>query len=313
MKKSIFPKLFIVSTLLLAPVFNIATYAQDPSDLDSLLNDVMNSVWEWWYTTTDRITVKNITTTSITVESPVVKDADGNDIKIYDVTYSNMPMDEVDNPQFKFEKKTITITSTDISNKKFTVDLTVAANNLVAGNIYYVNMIPSGAGPNTHDVCFKLSEELSWEDNYCTENEASASHSAAGANMNLANVTVTHNPSTHLTTVKWISLEWSSNITVYELVESDGTWNKLGTASMSSERFEYTTSAQGEHTVRLSPDNGWTEYVQTYTIKVAGTTPIVNPWVPKVPVVWPEENMMAIWFLTLVWYLVYRAVRKAKH
>jgi len=304
----------MASTILMIPVFNITTYAQNPTDLDTLLNDVINSVWEGWYTTTDRITVKDITTTSITVESPVVKDADGNDIKTYDVTYSNMPMDEVDNPQFKFEKKTVTITNTDVSNKKFTVDLTVAANNLVASNIYYVNMIPSGAWPNTHDVCFKLSEELSGEDDYCTQNEASASHSAAWANMNLANVTVTHNSTTNVTTIKWISLEWSSNVTIYELVESDGTWNKLGTATMWSERFEYTTSTKWEHTVRLTPDNGWTEYVQTYTIQTAGTTPpIDNPWVPKVPVVWPEENMMAIWFLTLVWYITYRAVRKARN
>lgn len=300
----------ILSTL---SIMTIWVYAQDPSDLDSLLADVTNNIWNGGYASTDKITVTSITNTAITISSPVVLDWDGNKIRTYEVTYANMPIADIDNPQFKFEKKTITITDADITAGKFNVQLSTTTENLNPDNLYYLNILPQGAWPNIHDVCFKLNETLSWEDDYCSKNETNTTHSSAWANMNLWNVTIVYNPSTKQIDVKWIALEWSNTITISELVESDWTWRQVGTANMTDESFSYSATVNGEHTAKLTPNNWWTEYVQTVTVEWTASPWPVTPWIVKVPVVWPKENMILIFTLTIAWYITYRTFRKAKN
>jgi hypothetical protein len=125
--------------------------------------------------------------------------------------------------------------------------------------------------------------------------------------MSLANISFTRNWNT--ITLKWISIEWSDKVEIFLRDRDNQQYKKLWTANINDEEYSFTSTKSGEHRVKFIPDNGWTEHI--YTFQVQWTpNPVNEPWVTKVPKVWPKENIIAIIGFTLAIYFIYRRSRR---
>lgn len=93
------------------------------------------------------VSVKNITSSSIVIESPIILDADGEDIKEYVMRYGLYPMDKLldggsDVSIDDFNQKEFTFSS--FSGTTFTMTLTTA-DDIQANQIYYISVQPFNA------------------------------------------------------------------------------------------------------------------------------------------------------------------------
>ena len=84
--------------------------------------------------------------------------------------------------------------------------------------------------------------------------------------MTLANVSHTQNG--NQVTLRWTSVAGSTNVDIFLRDDSEGSFNKLATKTLSSESYTFTVTRNGEHIIKFIPDNGGTE--TTYTFNVSG-------------------------------------------
>ncbi|HPC34206.1 MAG TPA: hypothetical protein PLP73_00965 [Candidatus Absconditabacterales bacterium] len=277
------------------------------------LNNIGDNILFGYKPNVDTISVDNISSTSITIKSPVLKDEFGDIITNYTLLYGPNTLNQlIAEPTLISTTKEKNFTDQNISGQSnFTMNLTTS-DNINPDNIYYLVSIPKDSantlGEVSNELCFRLRDKLHGEGDEC----ADSNMHAAGADMSLANISHTLNGNT--VTLRWIAVNGSDNVDLFLRDENAGNFNKLATVRMSAESYSFNLSKNGEHIVKFIPDNGGKEI--NYTFNFIGEEKVSEPegtapqTTVKPVVVGPKENIIAVLIGTVLLYLVYKLVRR---
>jgi len=283
--------------------------------------DNMNSEIPFGYTVTQKVTVDQITVDKIIIKSPVIQDELWNKIKKYTVMYSQYPLSQILETTSLLDQakeKTFDFTTVDTG---VTMELSSLTDGINPSLVYYVSVIPKDQNgilwEISNEFWFKLATQTSGEG---TATTATALHTAAGANMSLANInsTITSNKAT----LRWTAVDWSDKVDIFLFNPTNSMFERLASVNMSDENYTFTLTRNGEYTINFVPNNGGTEY--RYTFEARGIT--VVPWstagvggtnqpvIGKIPATGPKENVLVALAIAFVLYLIYRKTQsKAKH
>lgn len=283
---------------------------------DSILN-YLNNIWDnilfGYKPNVDTISVDNISSTSITIKSPVLKDEFGDIITNYTLLYWPNTLNQlIAEPTLISTTKEKNFTDQNVSwQSNFTMNLTTS-DNINPDNIYYLVSIPKDSANTlwevSNELCFRLRDKLHWEWDEC----ADSNMHAAWADMSLANISHTLNGNT--VTLRWIAVNGSDNVDLFLRDENAWNFNKLATVRMSAESYSFNLSKNWEHIVKFIPDNWWKEINYTFNFiweeKVSEPEWTAPQTTVKPVVVWPKENIIAVLIWTVLLYLVYKLVRR---
>ncbi len=286
---------------------------------DSVL-DYINNIWQnilfGYKPATDKISVDSITSTSITIKSPVLKDEFNDTIRHYTLMYGPNTLSQiVADPTLISNTKEKVFSNLNLAGQtNFTMNLTTT-DTLNPNTIYYVMSIPKDSvwtlWEVSNELCFRLSDQLHWEWDDCVN---WVNLHSAWADMSLANIS--HTLNWNNVTLRWISLNGSNSIDIFLWNESLWNFSKLATVNMSAESYSFALTRNGEHIVKFIPNNEWKEI--NYTFNAVWITDAVDPTSTSTAtsttvtpvVVWPKENVIAILVWTIILYLAYKIVRR---
>ncbi len=311
MKKTI--STFLITTISL---FSFVANAEWLWDLiDSLWNEI-----NFWYTTTEKITIKEITDEKAVIQSPLIKMQNNTNISNYTLMYSEFPLTEIlENTSLLNETKEKAIT---IANNEspFYAELGMSdgVNPLTK---YYLFIIPKDGSWNlwevSNEIWFNISTKTygdAWSNEIYTTTETT--HNAAWADMTLANIS--HEINWNNILLKRISVNWSSTIDISVMTPNSSSFNRVATVNMNQETYTFSANRNGEYIFKFAPDNSWKETnysVQLNTVSWGAAGGWGNGWtvIPVVPKTWPTENIIVIVVAAFLWYLIYKKLyRKAK-
>lgn len=288
-----------------------------PADFFSTL------LWDNFGYITQNISVKSKTTSSITFESPVLLDEGWDDIKRYIMIYGPYPLSQLlawwsEVSINDFKQKEFTFTS--FSGTTFTMTLT-SSDGIQANQIYYVTVRPidqdgQEGQVSWPDVCFRLQDGVTGLWTQCSASWSGSVHNSAWANMALANVSHTRNGNN--ITLRWTAVSGAPKVDIFLLNNTTQVATKLVTKNMTDESYTFPLTSQPPQVVRFVPvqTNGTQAGTQIdYTMRetlgttTTTTTTTPKPWVPKVPTVWPKENLFLILFISIVMYWAVKLTR----
>lgn len=322
MKKTVFKSLLAKTSAL---VLGFGMVFAATGDLQSLIWNMADEVF-FWYDTTNRITIKEVTSTKIVIETPILKDDMWEVISKYYVTYWPYALDELlNNPRAselmdQFKDKLVT---TSVKAGTFQIELTSTWDALDINKKYYLVIIPRDSydmpGSMSNEIWFQLNNQTKWDTSDTTPPPPATNTwaHASAADMTLANIT--HLQDGNKLTLKWTALKWSEKVDIYNYNPTTKVYEKLTTVNMSDEKYTYTLTRKGEHQVKFIPTDGKEKvYMFTVTELKEATPPPASPDKPKpeikkVPKVGPKENVMVAIILSSLLYVLYRrSTRKAK-
>lgn len=215
--------------------------------------DNLNDEIPFGYAVSQKISVDQITATKIIIKSPVIEDELGTKIKKYTVMYSQYPLSEI------LEDTTLLDQSKEKTFDFATVGTTVTMELTADGDLitptanYYISVIPKDQngilGEISNELRFKLSTQTYGEGTPTEE-----THSAAGANMSLANIT--HTITQNKATLRWTSVAGSDKVDIFLWNPTSGVFERLASVNMSAESYEFTLTRNGEYLVNFMPNNG---------------------------------------------------------
>ncbi|MCF7835014.1 hypothetical protein K9M48_03070 [Candidatus Gracilibacteria bacterium] len=302
----------ILTTLLL---FGLTKGSSD--ELVDFINNLGTSI-EFGYTIDDVVEVSNITADKITFESPFIFDESDNKIDKYIIMYNNSSLEDMTNDSDLLNNsKEKAITIDDTAGSKFTMDLIADDDQVPSNEIYYALVIPENTdgvlGEISNEICFKLESKIYGEGDDCVNGNGISfddEHNAGGADMSLASISHTKNGNT--ITLRWLAIDGSDDIDIFLRDNDDEEYNLLDTVNMDDEEYSFTSTRDGEHIVKFTPDNGGREHVYTFTVTGITPTPAPStPGVTSVPKVGPKENIIAVLIFTLLGYFIYRKAKRS--
>jgi|GEM_PF-663811 len=304
--------LIIVTSVLL--LFGITTAAT--GDLRDWM-DNLNSEIPFGYAVSQKISVDQIAVDKIIIKSPVIQDELGNKIKKYTVMFSQYPLSQIlENTALLDQSKEKTFEFTTVDTN-VTMELDSLADGINPSVVYYVSVIPKDQngilGEISNELRFKLATQSYGEGN--TTGNVTPAHTAAGADMSLANIT--HTITNNRATLRWTAVDGSDKVDIFLRNPTSQMFERLDTVNMSAESYAFTLTRNGEYIVNFMPNNGGTEYRYTFVangITAVGSTTTSNPAIGKIPATGPKENILVALAIAFVLYLVYRRMKaKAKH
>lgn len=266
------------------------------------------------YTPSEKISVDSITSTSIDIKSPVLKDEFDDTINDYTLLYSKYPLEEIlDDLDLLDESNEKVFSDLNLSNKTDFV-MTLDDWDLDDDMLYYLVSMPSdSAGSHweiSNEICFRLSDWVFGDSDDCQNWVFSTNDvHGAGADMNLSNIS--HTLNWNIVTLRWIAVDWSDELDIFLRDPNNSTFSKLATVDMDDESYSFSSNRNWEHIVKFIPNNWGTD--KNYTFNVSGIGDWWNnsdpdPEVTPV-VVWPRENIIVIIIGTIIIYLIYRLVK----
>lgn len=307
-------KIVISLIMLTIGVFTIAVNAQGLGDLiDSLGSEI-----SFWYTTTQKISVKEITNDRVIISSPIIKNQNNQNVTKYTIMYSEFPLTQIledTNLLNQTKEKAFDLTWT---TDPFTIELWTG-DGLDILKKYYLFVIPKDGSGNlwevSNEMWFNISQKTygdAWSsETYTTE----TTHNAAGADMTLANITHAINGNT--ITLRWIAVNGSTTIDLWVMTPGSSSFNKVATINMNDESYDFIANRNGEYIFQFIPDN-WGKQVN-YSVQINTAT---NQWesnnttstgITKVPKTGPKENAIIIIIAAFLGYIIYKKLyRKAK-
>ena len=292
----------------------------------------------FWYTDSDSLRIRNISNSTIEVESPLIKfgsntvtsylfnvsanaRANANPEKfwcLYDI--ENDPNVTINwNTSFRVE---LDISSLDRSKTYYIYAIPVYpfawnGRNWLCSASEAKNFIEDGAiwmesTVNWEDPCFNIGDDIYWEGDYC-ENHSSWRWNSSSTKIDaIKNIT-------HWVDGKNITLRWESyanvNLEIYLWSDNSQKFELIWTVNSERESYTFKATRNWDYTVKLKPID-WNYQDKNYTLHYLDSsspqvTPVNNNTTVKPVVVWPKENIMLIIFGTLILYIVYRvATRK---
>jgi hypothetical protein len=300
-----------------------STFANSDT-FNSLIQSLTSNI-EFWYTS-ESIAVKEITTSKIVLESPIIKDEVGDPIKKYVVMYGPVQLADLQGSNLdaldQYKQKDFNFTTLPANNKvTFELNLT---DNVDANKIYYVTVAPYNADNimgeiSPTEICFKLATQIDGEGNECINWSAQVLNAPGDFDLKLANIT--HTRAGNTITLKWTKIDAASKVQIFLANNQTQQFTLLGTPNMSAETFSFPLTSNAPQRVRfMALDSGGKqiggEIIYTMNETISSGTPTTpttpRPWVPTVPKVWPTENIAMVVILTLIGYGVARHMRKKK-
>lgn len=313
MKKLI--SIFIVAVLL----FGITTAST--WDLRDWM-DNLNGEIPFGYADSQKITVDQISVDKVVIKSPVIQDELWSKIKKYTVMFSQYPLSQIlENTDLLDQSKEKTFEFTTVGTT-VTMELTVANEKLNPSLVYYLSVIPKDEnnilGEVSNEIRFKLATQTSGEGN---ATDTPTVHTAAWANMSLANIT--HTITNNKATVRWTAIDGSDKVDIFLWNPTSAVFERLSSINMSAESYTFPLTRNGEYLLNFMPNNNGTEFrysfvangVTATSSNTAGTSNANggnNPTIGKIPATGPKENILGALAISFVLYLVYRKV-KAKN
>jgi len=276
--------------------------------------DTLHDEIPFGYTISQKVSVDQIAVDRITIKSPVIQDELGHPIKKYTVMFSQYPLSQIlDNIALIDQAKEKTFEFTTVGTS-VNLELISSVDGISPSAVYYLSVIPKDA----NGILWEISNELRFKLATQTHGEGAYSeqtgHTAAWANMTLANVT--HTITNNNATLRWTAVAGSTRIDIFSFNPTSALFERLSTVNMSDESYTFALTRNGEYIINFVPNNGGTEY--RYTFIVSGiTATTTTPWTTT-PTIWaipatgPKENILIALAIAVVLYIVYRRVR-AKH
>ncbi len=277
--------------------------------------DNLNDEIPFGYTVSQKITVDQIALDKIIIKSPVIEDELGNKITKYTVMFSQYPLSQIlENTTLLDQSKEKTFDFTTV-NTEVTMELNATEDGITPTNAYYLSVIPKDnngiLGEISNEIRFKLATQKYGEG---TPDDTLTAHTAAWANMSLANIT--HTIASNKATLRWTSIDGSDSIDLFLWNPTSEMFERLTTVAMNAESYTFTLTRNGEYIVNFVPNNGGTEHRYTFVANgiTAGTTntsttPIIGN---NIPATWPKENILIVLAIATVVYFIYRKA-KAKN
>lgn len=275
--------------------------------MDNLSDDI-----PFGYTMSQEISVDQIDVDSITIKSPVIEDDLGNKITKYTMMFSEYPLSQIlENAALIDDAMEKTFEFTTVGSE-ITMELTSANDGITPTKVYYLSVIPKDQnnilGEISNELRFKLATQTYGEWTY-----EEVTHTAAGANMALANIT--HTITNNRATLRWTAVDGSDKVDIFLWNPTSSVFERLAIVNMTDETYTFTLTRNGEYIVNFVPNNEGTEHRYTFIadgIVATTTTTPSTPVIGSIPATWPKENVLIALAIAVVAYIVYRRVR-AKH
>ena len=299
-------------------------------DLQSLIGNITDDVL-FGYDENSQITVKEVTSTKVVIETPILKDELWDVITKYYLTYWPYSLDELlnnaraDELMDQFNDKLVTATQT---NGTLTIELTATLDNIDPSKKNYLVIIPKDQydmpWSMSNEVWFQLSNQTKWDtSDIVAQTTTVAANDTwvvttghwSAADMTLANIS--HLQEGSKITLKWTAVEWSEKVDIYNYNPTTKVYEKLSTVNMDDEKYSYTITRNGEHQIKFLPTDGKEKVYMFVVTGLSETktppTEEPKPEIKKVPKVGPKENVMVAIILSSLLYVLYRrSTRKAK-
>lgn len=300
-----------------------STFANSDT-FNSLIQSLTSNI-EFWYTN-ESIVVKEITTTKIILESPVIKDEIGDPIKKYVVMYGPVQLADLQGSNLdaldQYKQKDFNFTTLP-ANNKVTFELNVT-DNVDANKIYYVTVAPYNADNimgeiSPTEICFKLATQTQGEGSECVNGSSQVLNAPGDFDLKLANIT--HTRAGNTITLKWTKIDAASKVQIFIANDEQQDFKLIWTPNMSAETFSFPLTIKPTQRVRFMALDSWGkqiggEIIYTMQETISSGTPNTStpprPWIPSVPRVGPTENIAMVVLLTLVGYGVARHLRKKR-
>lgn len=148
------------SKILLCGALLVGVTTAASGDLWSWMDNLSSDI-PFGYSSTQKISVSAITSSSITISSPKIQDELGNDIKKYTVMYSQSPLSDIlEDTTLLDQSKEKTFTFTTVPNP-VTFQLNATQDTIDPSKVYYISVIPKDAsnvlGEISNEMRFKMS------------------------------------------------------------------------------------------------------------------------------------------------------------
>jgi hypothetical protein len=289
------------------------------------ITDLFNAA-SFGYTDQDSLIVTAIDTTSLTIESPVIKDYDGHGVVDYMITYSPYMVEDLIVTTDNTLLDTVREKKIRVSEDTAPVVLTLGVQDgIQAETTYYALVSPiemyDELGTPSEQFCFNLSQERYDIGNACfnfdesEEHSVSSetdtdTHSAASTRTDMPLANVTHSVSGNVITLKWTAVDGGGDIDILVFDPTLEKYSRVTTVNMSAEKYNYTMKWDNEHIFRFVPLDGGKEIV--YNVNAMRVAQPDTPVIGKVPATGPVENLLFVCLLSILVYGGYKyAKRKA--
>ncbi len=159
-------KSFSWLSLVLLGVLFVGVTSAASGDLWNRMDNLSSDI-PFGYQVDQKISINQITSSSVVITSPVIQDELGNTIKHYTVMYSQYPLSQIlENASLldQSQQKTFDFTST---SSTVSMPLAAVADSLDASKVYYVSVVPKDQngilGEISNEIWFQLSSQLTGE------------------------------------------------------------------------------------------------------------------------------------------------------
>lgn len=256
------------------------------TESSSSVSSLASSAW-WGYTATDSVQVVETTADTATLSTPVIKDWNGSDVKIYKVVTSDKSIKDSD----PLSMKETTFTFEQITWTTLNLVLT----GLNPASTYYFLVTPM-----KDDGVTKVSWDVSAELSFTTQ-----AHAAAPT-VDLMSANISYTYTWNKVVLTWSPVAWADKLEVFLAWEWDKDKLKMGEVAASAWTFEFEVTKAWSYNVTLIPVNNdwtsvWAEYVQKVDVVEVAAKEVVAPKV------WPATDMLiAIMILASIGYVVFR-------
>jgi hypothetical protein len=134
-----------------------------------------------------------------------------------------------------------------------TMELTSTGDNITPSTVYYVSIIPKDQngilGEISNELRFKLATQTYGEGT----TTGSTVHTAAGANMSLANIT--HTITSNRVSLRRTAVDGSDKVDIFLWNPTSEVFERLASVNMSDEKYDFTLTRNGEYIVNFMPNN----------------------------------------------------------
>ncbi|MDR0651025.1 MAG: hypothetical protein LBG59_06625 [Candidatus Peribacteria bacterium] len=314
-----------------AIVFSIGSiaFAQTTPSIADLFKNA-----SFGYTAQDLLTITAIDATSLTIESPAIKDYDGIGVVDYKITYSPYVIEDLVTTTDSTLLDTVKEKMIRVPEGVTPVSLTLGIQDgIQAETTYYALITPiemyDTLGTSSEQFCFNLSEErydignaclnFDKEEEHTAASEQSSSadqeldtHSAASSRTDMSLANVTHTVNGNVITLKWTAIDGGGDIDILLFDPALEKYTRIATVRMSAEKYDYTMKWDNEHIFRFVPLDGGKEIVYNLNAMRVEEKKPDTPVIQNVPATGPVENLLFVCLLSVAVYGGYRyAKRKA--